>query len=250
MLLSIIVVNYNSGISLERTFRALKYLLLPPQVELIVIDGGSSDKSLSVIDTYRDFISKYVSEPDKGIYDAMNKGIGLSVGKWIWFINAGDVPLIDAVACIELLNAAETKDCNYIYSDVRIGGFNFNQKISLNYLMRKMINHQSSIYRRYLLDGGYDISYRYCADYAHLLAAWNKVKAHKSNFILCEYDVSGVSSLITRKRRMSIWLERFKAQMNSSLPASVRMVFMCFSLIVVFVKFINPSVGSIRNKIN
>lgn len=250
MILSIIVVNYNSGTSLERTFQALKSLLLHPQVELIVIDGGSSDKSLSIINTYLDFISTYVSEPDKGIYDAMNKGIGFSVGKWIWFINAGDVPQIDAVACIELLSAAESKDCNYIYSDVRIGSFNLPQKLSLNYLMQKMINHQSSIYRNYLLDGGYDISYRYCADYAHLLAAWNKVKAYKSSFILCEYDVTGVSSLITRKRRMSIWGERFKAQMNSSLPAYAKMLFMLFSLTVVFIKFINPSVGSIRNKFN
>jgi glycosyltransferase involved in cell wall biosynthesis len=115
MILSIIVVNYNSGTALERTFHFLKRLVGHPQIELIVIDGGSNDESSNIINSYRNRIEKYINEPDGGIYDAMNKGIRISTGKWIWFVNAGDVPLIDSAVCMELINAAENNNCNYIF---------------------------------------------------------------------------------------------------------------------------------------
>lgn len=250
MLLSIIIVNYNSGDSLERTFHALKKYALQPQVELIVIDGGSSDISLNIIHSNRSTLGKFLCEPDKGIYDAMNKGIGLCSGTWVWFVNAGDVPLIDASVCIELLNTADSQAFNYIYSDVCISGFALIQNLSLKFLIRKMINHQSCIYKNYLLKGGYDTSYRYCADYAHLLSSWSNIRSFKADSILCEYDITGVSSLISRKRRLTIWLERFRAQANSSLPIPVKVVFLLFSLIVIFIKIINPSVGSVRTKLS
>ena len=249
-MLSIIVVNYNSGDSLERTFHALNKIVIQPQIELIVIDGGSSDISLNIINSNRNTIDKFICEPDKGIYDAMNKGIGFVTGTWVWFVNAGDIPLIDASTCIELLNTAHCKEYNYIYSDVSISGFIIKQNSSLKFLMHKMLNHQSCIYRNYLLDGGYDISYRYCADYAHLLSVWSNIRSIKANPILCEYDITGVSSIISRKRRLTIWLERFRAQLNSSLPIPVKIVFLIFSLIVIFIKIINPSAGSIKNKLS
>ncbi len=249
MLLSIIIVNYNSGDSLERTFHALEKLIIQPQVELIVIDGGSNDIGLNIISSHRDDIDKFLCEPDKGIYDAMNKAISLGIGKWVWFINAGDSPLIDANVCIELLNDADSKGYNYVYSDVSISGVVLKQNFSLGFLMQKMVNHQSCIYRNYLLEGGYDISYRYCADYAHLLNIWDKIKSFKADYILCDYDITGISSLISRKRRLGIWSERFRAQANSSLPIMIKIIFLLFSLIVILVKIINPSTGSIRNKL-
>ena len=59
-------------------------------VEYIIVDGASKDSTLSIIDRYRDRITRIVSEPDKGLYDAMNKGIRLATGDYLCFLNAGD----------------------------------------------------------------------------------------------------------------------------------------------------------------
>jgi glycosyltransferase involved in cell wall biosynthesis len=59
-------------------------------LELIVIDGGSTDGTIKIIQKNQDTISEWVSEPDNGIYDAMNKGISKAHGEWIFFLNAGD----------------------------------------------------------------------------------------------------------------------------------------------------------------
>lgn len=59
-------------------------------MEYIIVDGASKDKTLSIIDRYKDHIAKVTSEPDKGLYDAMNKGIRLATGDYLCFLNAGD----------------------------------------------------------------------------------------------------------------------------------------------------------------
>lgn len=89
MKLSIITINYNDAKGLERTLDSI----IPRKVEgveLIVIDGGSNDTSLDVILHHNEHIDFYVSESDKGIYNAMNKGIANSNGEYVMFINSGD----------------------------------------------------------------------------------------------------------------------------------------------------------------
>ncbi|NLX71870.1 MAG: glycosyltransferase, partial [Bacteroidales bacterium] len=88
-LVSIITVVYNGELTLERTIlsiMALKYDAL----EYIVVDGDSSDGTKDIIKRYSKSISRLISEPDKGLYDAMNKGLAIAKGEYVWFLNAGD----------------------------------------------------------------------------------------------------------------------------------------------------------------
>ena len=86
---SIITVTYNAEAVLEDTIQSVISQTYH-HVEYILVDGASKDSTLSIIDRYRDRITRIVSEPDKGLYDAMNKGIRLATGDYLCFLNAGD----------------------------------------------------------------------------------------------------------------------------------------------------------------
>ena len=86
---SIITVTYNAEAVLEDTIQSVISQTYH-HVEYIIVDGASKDSTLSIIDRYRDRITRIVSEPDKGLYDAMNKGICLATGDYLCFLNAGD----------------------------------------------------------------------------------------------------------------------------------------------------------------
>src|ERR1700679_4250093 len=88
-LISIIVVIWRDAAGLT----ALLDSIVPhlgPRVELIVIDGGSDESTLSVLRKYDEWIDRWVSETDQGIYDAMNKGLKIASGQYVWHLNAGD----------------------------------------------------------------------------------------------------------------------------------------------------------------
>ena len=87
--ISIVTVTYNCKDTVEKTIQnVLKQTY--PNIEYIVIDGNSTDGTKEIIERYADRLAYWVSEPDKGIYDAMNKGIKAATGDWILFRNSGD----------------------------------------------------------------------------------------------------------------------------------------------------------------
>ena len=88
-LVSIITVCYNSEKHITDTIESVLNQTYK-KYEYIIVDGGSTDDTLKIIQNYKEHISVLISEPDKGIYDAMNKGAGLAKGKWIIFLNSGD----------------------------------------------------------------------------------------------------------------------------------------------------------------
>jgi len=87
--ISMITVVYNSLNLIEKTIKSIEGQTYP-NIEFIVIDGGSDDGTVEIILLYEKQISYWISEPDRGIYDAMNKGLAASTGDYVWFMNAGD----------------------------------------------------------------------------------------------------------------------------------------------------------------
>ena len=88
--LTVITVVFNAAELLEPTIASVRKTDFP-QVEYIVIDGGSVDGTLDVIQDNADKIDTWVSDRDKGLYDAMNKGLNMANGQFVWFVNAGDI---------------------------------------------------------------------------------------------------------------------------------------------------------------
>ena len=97
MKISIIIATWNAA----KTLRTCLDSIVPQlnkDVELILVDGGSKDETNEIIDSYGDKVSVHISEPDKGVYDAWNKGVKSASGDWITFIGADDVMLQDTTS--------------------------------------------------------------------------------------------------------------------------------------------------------
>lgn len=108
MKISIITINWNNAAGLERTIKSVTEQTYN-NIEYIVIDGGSTDGSVDVIKKFADKISYWISEPDKGIYNAMNKGVDVATGDYCLFLNSGDkllTPLsLEKVICYKKLDS-------------------------------------------------------------------------------------------------------------------------------------------------
>lgn len=138
--------------------------------EWIVIDGQSTDGTLDVLAEFNDRINVLISEPDKGPYDAMNKGIRRAKGEYLLFLNAGDYLAKHHV--LDLVSKAPMFDL--IFGDLRCLSVNGDEFVKVipdvlpkYYLLKKMIPHQASFIRRTLFDkyGAYDTSFKIAADY-------------------------------------------------------------------------------------
>jgi glycosyltransferase involved in cell wall biosynthesis len=121
MRLSVVTINYNEADSLKRTLQSVKDFKAATGLDLehIVVDGGSSDQSVSILAEFNENHLRYVSEKDNGIYDAMNKGIDLASGDFLIFINSGDYILSDSSINLNQLLSLEKiteKDGGFAFS--------------------------------------------------------------------------------------------------------------------------------------
>ncbi len=115
--ISIITVVYNSASLLEITMHSV-FEQDYSNIEYVIVDGASTDGSLALIKKHKEKIDHWISEPDKGLYDAMNKGIDLATGDFIWFMNAGDtIPTKDTVSKIV---ASYEEDIDVLYGEVML----------------------------------------------------------------------------------------------------------------------------------
>ncbi len=181
--ISIITVVYNSERFIRRTIESIvgqDY----PAIEYIIIDGKSKDSTMEIVNEYRDRIAVVVSEPDKGLYDAMNKGLRLATGDYVLYINSGDA-LASPTLLTDIFNNTPA-DSDVIYGDTHITDEDGNiihsrrhrppEKLSWKDFKRGMlVCHQSFIARRTLCSE-YDTNYRYAADYDWCLKVLLKSK--------------------------------------------------------------------------
>lgn len=115
MKISIIIATYNAGATLDRCLASI-IAQLSADVELLIIDGGSKDNTVSIVEQYSRYVSYFVSEQDHGVYDAWNKGIAKAKGDWVMFIGADDILLPQAIiSYLDTINQKkEIDDVDYI----------------------------------------------------------------------------------------------------------------------------------------
>lgn len=164
---SVITVCYNAVSVIEETIKSVLSQSYD-NIEYIVIDGGSTDGTLDIIQAYSESISLWISEADNGIYDAMNKGIGYASGNYICFMNAGDSftneDALDSVAK-QIEPDATLIACGW--NDITHNSIIERKPLPLKYLKRSMLcSHQALLIDiNYHKSHLYDISLKICADY-------------------------------------------------------------------------------------
>ncbi len=112
--LTVVTITYNAGPWLVRTLQSVAEQTSPPD-EYLIVDGGSTDHTLDLIRQHAHLVSHWHSEPDGGIYDAMNKGLARASGDFVWFMNAGD-SFYDATA-VARVRAAIRPDTDVVYGE-------------------------------------------------------------------------------------------------------------------------------------
>ncbi len=201
--LSIVTVCYNAASVLEGTIQSVIDQICD-DYEYIVIDGASKDDTLNIIDEYSEHITKWITEPDKGIYDAMNKGLELASGRYVWFLNAGDRAYDERV--VERLKAVDG-DCDVLYGEVMIVDddrrhLGTRSEITVHQLpshlsrrdMRRgmIVCHQGLIPKLDITPSF--ILQNLSADIDWAIRLLDKAKkTHKTDFIIAEYLAGGVS---------------------------------------------------------
>lgn len=197
-LFSIITICFNEENGIRRTCESVVSQDFR-DYEWIVVDGGSTDGTLEVLEEFSGSVTRMISEPDEGIYDAMNKGIAAANGEYLVFMNGGDFFASDDV----LAEVSEAPRKELIYGDIffdEAGGSlaKYPDVMSEGYLLKKMVPHQATFYRRDLFQrfGNYDRSYKIAADYELYvrLIEVGKVSYHHIAKPLAVFDRSGISS--------------------------------------------------------
>lgn len=203
MKLSIITINYNNIVGLQKTIDSVVSQLIH-DFEWIVIDGGSTDGSKELIEQNKQYIAYWCSEPDKGIYHAMNKGISASHGEYLMFLNSGD-SLYDNKVVERVVSLLNDKDI-YVGRINSIGRENASDEEQADFspegILRKLtftwIPHQASFFKRTLFDkyGLYREDYKIASDWwaYFCFLVMGKAIIEPVPIVIANYDTAGVSA--------------------------------------------------------
>ncbi len=194
-LFSIIVPTYNSTSTITNTIDSIinqRY----SDFEILIIDGKSSDNTLEIIQQYKDSRIKIFSEPDDGVYDAMNKGIKIAKGEWLYFLGSDDKLKPNTLG--ELIKY-DINDFDLIYGDVQKIPSNiiYDGKFDLKKLFSRNICHQAIFTKKKIFEneGVFNIKYKTLADYALNIKVFTKNYNIKYlPIIIASYHENGLSA--------------------------------------------------------
>lgn len=237
MKLSIITINFNDHLGLDKTIQSVINQTFK-DFEYIIIDGASTDGSVDVIKKYADKLTHWVSEPDTGIYNAMNKGTRFAQGEYCLYLNSGDFLAADDVL---------EKAFSYNFTEDIVCGIclDFDSKrewlkvpprnISLFTFLRGSLPHPTSFIKRELLLrlGGYNESYRIISDWCFFVDATiiNSCSYRTLDLVLTKFNSYGIStnsgSLESDKRREYLY-RRFPKIVNDYIPYDDEAVYNVF----------------------
>ena len=218
--ISIITINFNDREGLERTCQSIAEQKVRPY-EWIVIDGGSTDGSIDVIKQYEDCISYWVSEPDNGIYDAFNKGVKVSSGDFINFINSGDClagPNVIEQLSFEFENTG--KEYDYVVGRTMLDGDPLRllippQEVTATFLFQSYLSCPSTLFGSSLFDQiQFNQDFRIVGDWVFSVESLllHNAKYKSIDLVVADYDTHGIS--MTQKwdafiERESAWKHFF-----------------------------------------
>lgn len=213
MKVSVITINYNNVLGLEKTILSVINQTYK-DFEYIAIDGGSTDGSKKIIEKYADDINYWISEPDSGIYNAMNKGIKQAKGEYLLFLNSGDYFCDEKV----LFNIFHNRNYNtpLIRGNIIINSIRYNnggyKEITIADLYESVLKHQSTfIYKDVFSEYGlYDEKYKIASDWKLFLQMLYKgttstyVDIDVSNFDLGGISTDSATAQLSNYERMNI----------------------------------------------
>ena len=197
-MISVIIATYNAQSCLQKTLDSLKSQT-NKDFELIIVDGKSKDETIDIIKANTDIVNKFIYEADKGIYDAWNKGIKISKGKWICFIGAGDTLVPEA---FEKYNNLQHDEYDYISAKInRIDEKgNYLSTIGRPWIWKEFISamliaHVGSLHSRKMFNeiGYFDLKYKISADYELLLRRGDQLKYAFLDFTIGSMPIGGAS---------------------------------------------------------
>jgi glycosyltransferase involved in cell wall biosynthesis len=241
---SIITVTYNAKKMLERTLLSVVNQTYR-NIEYIIIDGASKDGTVKIIRCFESGLSHWVSEPDKGIYDAMNKGLMAATGDYVWFVNAGDAIKHNEIV-MELSEIAIQKglpDVLYGETDLIDSAGNLFAKRRLkapkrltwkSFRMGMLVSHQAFIVKREIAPH-YDLKYRFSADFDWCIQCLKKARTiTNSNIRLIHYQYEGTT---TANRKVSL-KERYEIMCKNYGILSTQIRHLWFAIRFYWAKFI------------
>lgn len=241
-LVSVITVCYNSAEMLQRTIKSLR-IQTYKEIEYIVIDGASKDNTLQVIKENQDIINLWISEPDNGLYFAMNKGLELANGDYVIFINAGDMFYLPDT--LEKIFSNHQDDVDIYYGDTMILAENLKELGSRRLSPPKQLTKNSfrwgmtvchqSIFIKRSIAPKYDTSYRITADYDWVLSSIeNAKKIVNTKQYISKFLSGGLSS----KHIMKANKERFRIMIKhyGLITALWYNFLMLFRLIITYIR--------------
>lgn len=211
MKVSIITVCYNSSKCIEKTIKSVVQQTYP-DIEYIIIDGGSTDGTIDIINRYKEKIDLVISEKDSGIYDAFNKGIRNSTGELITFLNAGDYYLND-YCNTAISNFAP--NCSFICSNVfYFNSKNFSEIVKPSFpeikLGKPPFLHPAFIVRRSLFDdiGFFSLKFRTFSDFDWMLRLVRRnVTGQYFNFTKVYFELDGASNRLLVTEYIKVLIE-------------------------------------------
>ena len=226
--ISIIIVTYNAALDLQKCLDSI-YAQQYPAIDIIVVDGDSTDSTVEILQNNNTRIHTWISEKDNGIYDAMNKALKYISGQWVYFLGSDDELRPDFSKL-----AYELTDLNAIYyANVIHNGIKRSGAISPYYMAKVGIYHQAIIYPAAVFEKlQYNLKYKIAADYALNMQCFKDDRFHfiYKDYIICNYNHTGVSAtvidhpfendkamLILTNFGLKIWMRFMFRQLKSSL---------------------------------
>ncbi|HEY4286455.1 MAG TPA: glycosyltransferase family 2 protein [Puia sp.] len=215
-LVSVITVVFNGAATLEATIRSVADQTFR-DLEYIIVDGGSKDATIDIIKRHPDTITRWISERDKGVYDAMNKGIRLAEGEWLYFLGSDDsfqdaLVLAGFFAAPGAIGLGDGSGAPDIFTDPGVAGFDllYGDVLSPSYkgrydgeftyekLLSRNLSHQAAFYKKSLFTrlGDYDQHYRMHADWDFNLRCFSDaaVRTRYTGVLVATFGAEGISA--------------------------------------------------------